>query len=660
MKLIEKRVLLILIAAILFSSAASAEILLGQTKSTYNIGDSFEIPITLTSARFTSDFFTAALVCEQGEEIEIFKSPFTIKEDEQKEFTISTVLGNFLVGGRSGKCHLRTQFDNDQADSQEFEVISNVYVVLNVEGATFSPGDTIVLFGNAVKGNDEFLNGYVEIEVPRISLKLSGPVTEGDFRLNFTLPSNAGSGDYEIKATAYESDEGGGMMNQGVASNKIKIKQIIKKIDIGFDKELVAPGSEIFYTVMVYDQAGDIALTDASSIITSAADTIAKKSIVKTNSASSFKTELNSTPGYWRIDAKAGNLEISKTFLVEEFAKVEFSLNGQILTVTNIGNVLYSKPIEVVIGGVNEVKELDIPVGGSKKFKLVAPDGNYDIEVSDGTNKQIIGSTFLTGRAVSVEEFGASSKQNMIILFGLIGILILAIIIAFVYRKISKNRLKGGKIPAASSVAKTTPSKTATLIEKSSTNLIDKGEMKESEIVALHVKNEGLTPESPAFKALDSALWKATEAGAKVYTDGEYRVMVFNELLTKQRDNALLAISTAQSIERSLKEYNRRSAQKLNFGIGINSGKLIVEKREGKFRFISPDNSIGAAKKIAREADSQILVSEAVHRKTVGKIKVEKLKDKNYWALDKVIDRSAHEDFIKGFVSRQKFEQRKY
>lgn len=641
---------LVSLALVLFlTSFASAEILLSQTESVYNVGDDFKIDITLTSQTFSSDFFSASLICPESESIELYKSPFTIKAGDQKEFSIETSLGNFLVSGRTGKCHIETNYANFQATSQEFEITSQIDVTLNIQGTAFNPKENVLIYGEAKKLNGDNLNGYVEITIPNTGTVLSAPVKEGKFSTNFTIPDKAKSGNYQISARAFESDDSGEELNFGVATTSLRVKQIMKKMGIAFDQQSVVPGSSITYTVLIYDQADEPMETDASIIVYTPGNVVAEKKLVKSHKSIEFKTDQNDTPGYWKIESEAGEFNAEKTFLIEEYEALSFNLVNEILTVENVGNVPYYKPFEVSIGGVKEVKNLKepLPVGQTKQFKLVAPQGDYSIEVNDGSSTQSLGTTFLTGRAISVEDVGGSLSNNLWVLLALILILLIAIAGLYAYRYLSKNKKAGGAVPQKVAGAMMKPQHSQEL------NLIDKGLKQESEIIAINLRNpEVLQEGSPQAGALDSALWKASESGAKVYTEADFRVIVLTEILTKHKDNSLNAVSLAQTIDRILSEYNKRSPQPLQYGIGVHNGQLIVEQKDGKFRFISVDNSISNAKKISREANSEVLLSESLHRKTIGKVKAEKVKDKNYFTIKRVVDRSLHQDYIKNFKTK--------
>ena len=155
-----------------------------------------------------------------------------------------------------------------------------------------------------------------------------------------------------------------------------------------------------------------------------------------------------------------------------------------------------------------------------------------------------------------------------------------------------------------------------------------------------------------AVKTIDTALWKAKEVGAKIYADGDFRVIILSEILTKEKENEMKAINAARAIERVFDIYNRRSAQKIEFGIGVNSGVLIVESSQEKFRFMSLNNVIAATKRMSEISRNDTLISESVRNKVLGKIKTSKLPDKNFWKIERVIDRSAYQDHIHRAIKR--------
>jgi len=223
-----------------------------------------------------------------------------------------------------------------------------------------------------------------------------------------------------------------------------------------------------------------------------------------------------------------------------------------------------------------------------------------------------------------------------------------------IYRKVSRRGFVGK--------ASSEPLENAKLSKDQSkaeqipiSHIVDKGEKQESSILSVKIKNsEELKNNTEALKAIDSALWKAKESGAKIYSEGDYRIIVLAPVLTKEKVNTIKALITTQTIERMLNAYNKRHDPKIQFGIGAHIGNLIVENKDKKFRFISVNNTISATKRISQHSDNDVLLSESMHRQTIGKVKTQKSPHQNYWKLLKVVDRSQHAAYINKFSEQQK------
>jgi len=656
MEITTKRALAFLFLFLL-TPFVSAEILLSQPQSLYNVGDAFEMTITASPNSYTSDFLIAKLVCP-GKEIELFKSPYSIPGGEQREISISTNLDNFLVFGAQGECYVRAIFGEDTSESQRFEITKDITVTLDFEGIAFDPGELVKLSGKATKANSELLEGFIEVAIPGIDFAFTGATTLGDFNITFMVPENAAPGSYDITARAYEKDALEMITNEGEASGIIRINQVIKEIAVALDEQEISPVDELTYSIVLYDQAQQHAEEDVSVKVYNPEEVLFEEKIIRSGESTTLNLNSTSPPGYWKITASYNDFETTKDFLVKEYADVSFALvEDQTLIIENTGNVPYTGPVDVVIGKVNKVKEIkDLAVGAVKKFKLSAPDGNYSIEVSEGSKRQAVGTTFLTGKAISVNAVGEGFfGKSLVVLIGLVVLLVIALAVVYFYRKLHKKSAIGIG-------GKATPGKpgkpvlAAEKTEKTTPNVIDKGEKQDSAIVSLKIKNMEALGKSNASKAIDSALWKAKEKGAKIYSDGDFRVVIFAPVLTKEKDNTIRAIRTAQSIERVLNSYNKHSKSGIKFGIGVNSGFLIVEHDHGKFKFMSLDNIIAATKRVSESSTGEVLLSENTRRRTAGKVKSLKVKDRNLWKVERVIDRSAHAEYVRNLTAKHKKE----
>lgn len=649
----QKGLIVILLISLLIP-ITSAEILIGQTSSLYNLGDDFEITIKLKPSSPVSDFLTANLVCEETD-IEIYKGPHSLAQNEEKEVKISARLDSFLVDDVEGDCHVSAFFGDEEVSSQDFQLTSDLTVNLNVQGIAFNPGETVSLTGEADKANGKALDGFIEISVPEIDFKFTGPVKAGFFNTTFRVPEDSPSGNFNLKARVYEKDPSGKQTNEGSTSALIKVNQVVKEVAIALSDQTISPNEKLTYSVILYDQAGKHASGDVSVRIYKPEGSLFDQRILRADESSTVPLVATSPPGYWKIETKYQSFETSKQFLVEEHKDLSFTLVGTTLILENTGNVPFTGPVEIGIGEKTEIKDIeDLQLGESLKYELKAPDGEYTIEVGEGSEKQTIGTTFLTGRAISANAPGESGilTTSLWVLVSLVALLIIALGAVYSYKKLLHG--KESSIPQKSTEQKKMDSLVASAAtqkaKQENKNLIDKGVKQESSIISIHLKNLGILEKNPdAMKVIDSALWKAKEVGAKIYADADYRVVILNEILTREKENEIKAINVSRTIERVFEAYNRRSAQKIEFGIGINSGTLIVEASKERFRFMSLNNVIATTKRISESSKNETLISESVKSKLLGKIKATKLLDKNLWKLDRVVDRSAYEDHVNKF-----------
>jgi len=194
----------------------------------------------------------------------------------------------------------------------------------------------------------------------------------------------------------------------------------------------------------------------------------------------------------------------------------------------------------------------------------------------------------------------------------------------------------------------------------SSSGNIQSGRKEEISIISLKIKNLDnlLQTGSIAKNVINDILHSTKIARSKIYVDGNYRLIIFSPIVTKSGENNIRAIRIAKAIEKALLSYNGKGRDKIDFGIGVNIGDMIVEARQEKFKFTSLGTTLTAAKKISENSNCEVLLSEALHRKTLGNVKSEKLKDKNLWRIKRITSREKHADFISNFVNRQKKEKR--
>jgi len=106
--------------------------------------------------------------------------------------------------------------------------------------------------------------------------------------------------------------------------------------------------------------------------------------------------------GFWTVTVNYQGIVTNELFTVEIEELAKFEIHDNLLTITNIGNTRYTKTVQIVIGSTIGVKNPKLDVGKSVSFRLVAPEGNYDVKVTDGRTSIQRSNIALTGNVVGI------------------------------------------------------------------------------------------------------------------------------------------------------------------------------------------------------------------------------------------------------------------
>jgi len=183
--------------------------------------------------------------------------------------------------------------------------------------------------------------------------------------------------------------------------------------------------------------------------------------------------------------------------------------------------------------------------------------------------------------------------------------------------------------------------------------LVLKGHKSNAAILVLKIKNKIGKHEK---ESLEKAIEHVYNKKGAVYEQGDFIFIVFSPLMTKTTKNEVEAAKVAQKIINVLKEHNRKFKNKIDFGIGINSGEIINKIEDGKLKFTALGNFVVIAKRLASNSDRQVLVTKNSYEKGISEIKAEKIKlsEGEVYEVRRVVDSENNKKFIKGFLDRQK------
>ncbi len=153
-----------------------------------------------------------------------------------------------------------------------------------------------------------------------------------------------------------------------------------------------------------------------------------KEGSVDSGGRISFILPSNAVQGLWKVTVTKDGAKSEAWFNVLELEKAEIKLEGSKLVITNAGNVPYNKPISISIGDNHQTALVPLGVGQSKEIQLTAPEGIYNIKVSDGTkeNNLEFSGVSLTGNVVGLEN---NYGNGFLTKYPLIGLFLAAIVL---------------------------------------------------------------------------------------------------------------------------------------------------------------------------------------------------------------------------------------
>lgn len=174
------------------------------------------------------------------------------------------------------------------------------------------------------------------------------------------------------------------------------------KLEVSTTKESFNAGEKITFKVSLYDSENNPINENVNVVIEDAEKRVNIEKTVLANKLVDIDLGENVPYGYWKIIASYGGLETTGLFYVEINEIARFELDKNTLTITNIGNTEYSKNVQIIIGETIGVKKVDLGVGGKLSFRLIAPDGVYNVKVSDGKTTLTKSDVQLTGEVIGI------------------------------------------------------------------------------------------------------------------------------------------------------------------------------------------------------------------------------------------------------------------
>jgi len=660
---------------ILLSPILSAEIVLNsQPNEVYNLGDSVSIPITIKALNDISSSLNLDLVCN-GNEINFYRNGISLSYGEELKLVPapSLLLTKQIIGGIKGVCKIRASLGENSILTNQFKISDLITFELKNKPAEFTPGQSYIIDGTAIKENGKIVDGFIETEIilsdninntnSTNSIKQMETITKGIFSVNLTIPKNAKAGSHLLNVNIYEKDSNGNFTNKGYSAYNININQIPTSIEIIFENNPVEPGNNLGARVILHDQTGEKIDSNAILTLKNFKDKILEQKEITTGELFEYPINYNTPPGKWKIFTVSNKLSNEAEFNISEKQAVDISLINKTIIVTNIGNVQYcNKAILLKIG--NESLNLNpcLSVDQTVTYLLTAPDGEYQVEIINNGESLFTQSASLTGNSIDARESKSIVSYMAHPVAWIFLILILLMVAILVFKKGYKRSFVGGIVRNKSSPIKkeekisiqkgnlTSPKNKAILL------LSIKGNKQDATVVNLKIKNKNDLSDGKGGvnETIKKIVDLSENSKACVYENNEDIIFIFAPVKTKTFKNERSAIIFSQTIDKILSDHNRLFKQKIDYGLGLNYGEIIAKEEANGIEFMAIKNLIIGAKKTADMAKEEILLNKDFQTRLGSDIKTEKhLRNKvEVYKITQLIDRESNRAFIGSFLKR--------
>lgn len=673
----KKRSIIILLAIVFMIQFVSAGIYFSGLQAKYNLGDMINLNVQAEPI-IEGRLLKVDLLCNNVPIIYFNNLP-----DESGYVNIKLPLNIHTINQANGNCYFLGDYSGESRKSNEFEISKKLIVKLSSDTFFSDPGKEIIISGSSEKLNGNIVEGEVEITIPLLNLATNeniieenlennessqneseetienttvdinqntgiyyGRVLGGDFSVGILLPENIPAGDYRVDVLVYEESDGL-RTSEGVAFANLKVFQILKEIEVALNNQNFDPGTNLEIKPSLLDQSGANVDDEVSIIIRNSDALRIFEKISNSQETINYLIPSNMSSGYYEIEAVSGDFKNIKSFFINQKAIATFNLVNNTLIITNIGNIPYNKGVEIELNGKTFVKVVELDLGESTKFKLTGTEDEYNIRVSDGNSEISQSGVKLTGRSVNVDAINEKGFVSSPIAWIFI-IVVLGIGLLFLFRNILKRKSFAFHLGKDITVEKP---KTE-IYHQADQVVVLKGHKSNAVVLALKIKNVIGKFEK---QSLENAISHVYAKRGAVYEQGDFIFVIFSPLMTNTNKNEVEATKSAQKISNILNEHNKKFKEKIEYGIGINSGEIINKIEDKKLKFTALGNFIISAKRLAGISNKQVLVTKNSYEKGISEIKAEKRKHHNgeYYEVRMVVDTEKNQKFIKSFLDRQ-------
>jgi len=390
--------------------------LVNNPKDEYLLGERVAATFKVTGDELDG-LFKLTLVCDDAN-LDYFIDLVTLGASQVKEIVAPELR---LQESMKGACFLKAVVSTldkrlvDSFDSSSFEVKNKFDITLTTDKAEYDPEDEVMLTGNLELHYDDIQSIAVNVDFDDKTQKLN--ITQKTFEVSLGEFENSSSGKHALFVIAEDS-----FGNRGEELIYINVAAIPTRISAETDAGKYDPLETVDLIASIYDQT-DILIEGKDikvTILDDDNDPIFDATLL---SGGNLKYQIPrfSSHGVYKIELEYDELSTEINFEVGIVDDVEVTLGDQVAVVTNIGNVVYDRRLNVNLVGDKTYaidKHIKLKPGEEITIDLSkeVPAGDYEVSVpieknvEDSAEEAV--AEQITGQVVAETE---SSAEDVIV-----------------------------------------------------------------------------------------------------------------------------------------------------------------------------------------------------------------------------------------------------
>lgn len=648
----------LLVLFILLIGMSSARIEISPPLETYNFGDTIYSTLTINPSKVEGNF-EFSLVCDNNSEVlyKISPSESAFSPNQETIINHKIILEKGYIGELQGECYLTAHIGEIVTQTNKFSITRRIIVNANLDKSLYNPGETMILEVTAIKANQEKFTGFVRSQG---MFEFEKQVVNGDFMENLATLNNLEAGEYNLNLYFYEEDKLGDILNEANTSLKFSIKQVPYSVPLTLSTLEINPGEKIEIRADIFDQSG---IEMEGLVNVELISPKEERSFITISSGNTKKFEFptNATSGEWRIYSSSEKIIEERRITINKKAILDLNFleSSSILKIRNIGNTNFLDTIQLEIANITTNLSLNIMPGEERKFTLSAPTGEHDVKISAG-DTELEKRLLLTGNAISIRETKFRVLDYPFVWMTIIVfVILLGIILFFRFNKktFSLNRKIKTKIEKMRNMKndnfgeKILQEGQKNPLNSAESSLVIKGIKEPTTIITLNLKKD----QSPFIKErIEEILSEINSKECAIELKEREAIIIFSPRKTRNYKNEYKAIKTALEIKGLIDEHNRKFNEKIDFGIGINSGDIIASLEKEKLKYTGTDNTLILSKKISELSEKEVWISERVKNKLLREVRTEKIEKSGntYYKVVKISERQDNQERLKDLLKR--------